>query len=566
MPLLAEATEAQWQRALALQQDEAAALRLLRARRAQAPDSCWSFADPIRLGDTLYSAAAFPKAYQEFITDFQETDLGCVREFAQNYAVALGYAAFEREDFRAYCAAHEASEVCAEAKGIEAKLRANLRTLTRLAAGEQARVLSEEDCAACEHGPVTPLRSLIDEFKSKKELLACVELRPGETAIVAAGATSPTGVPANYALTKLPDNGFRVELALELSNSAEPRAAADMFERVQRCAAEFSPFLKGPAGERLELRIHDATVAARFPAKKRPPTTKISIAPFGARSTAASYAADIDCPTVAHEVLHLLGLCDEYDGRKDGFGCRPRPQTTSIMNDINRGYDAALPRVLRCECRAGSTCAHVHRRNLPELRDFFISPTVYELTDYRFRNRACTSQQLPSQAWTQLAEKRFATLPVSAPPGELRIEVRKLGQDPSRVDRELVTCKCPAAAADCAQELARAREVLALTNQVASKHCPGSSNVIAESRGTSQGLRPGAQWVEGEVRVLVPPTQQSLLLPAHFERITGGACAQRAQKYNRCAQWAYRSPEKTNSCQGKPTYCDDPTEFLGVQR
>ncbi len=71
-------------------------------------------------------------------------------------------------------------------------------------------------------------------------------------------------------------------------------------------------------------------------------------------------------------------------------------------------------------------------------------------------------------------------------------------------------------------------------------------------------------WDGSKLKFVKMPEWPSLLHPNHYERIAGGACGEKAKKYNQCAVWAYRNPAQTNNCEGKPEHCSSDEDFLGV--
>ena len=140
----------------------------------------------------------------------------------------------------------------------------------------------------------------------------CAELKPGES-IWTPGILAPSRLSSSdrrYVLRRV-DSGQgqtpHYEAALNLEFwSREGSPAEGQIEAVQQqlnqCLRRVQNGLRGPNGERLSLKLSDPQA----------PTTRIQVFEAGARSNSVQWAADADCGTMVHEVLHLLGLCDEY--------------------------------------------------------------------------------------------------------------------------------------------------------------------------------------------------------------------------------------------------------------
>ena len=94
----------------------------------------------------------------------------------------------------------------------------------------------------------------------------------------------------------------------------------------------------GPNGEKLKIVIQAPKNQGADTCNQRRYAQKITIESnrhFSNYST--MYRPDIGCPTMTHEILHLLGLCDEYNAG-DLYGCRV-VMRYSIMSDSHTRWD-----------------------------------------------------------------------------------------------------------------------------------------------------------------------------------------------------------------------------------
>lgn len=157
--------------------------------------------------------------------------------------------------------------------------------------------------------------------------------------------SSPSTVHHKYRLTRSGPKSWIVDLNMKFVSDSwwnwDDRTDKVYREKVQKCFDQANPYLKGPDGEDLSLRLWRKNPSDRT--RSEPPEVKISIHSGNHfRSNATQYAADIDCPTMIHETMHLLGLADEYDDETRGHVVDPATGETRTI----KGYDcrALAPR------------------------------------------------------------------------------------------------------------------------------------------------------------------------------------------------------------------------------
>lgn len=224
---------------------------------------------------------------------------------------------------------------------------------------------------------------------------SCRPLNPGESIIVndANADVAPGGVPRRYRLTRLPgDSTFRVDVNINLipmvslavqelnsRNTVRPpndlirdpdetgigaitdEVRARFYARANECVRRYGDRLRSPDGTRLQLNIIRDTSGATAP------VNDVEIAPGDGRSSSVEWMENINCGTIIHEVLHLLGLCDGYGesrtttpnvvqrlfGREEQvtnrYPCRAIEAPESIMNDSALASGESLPLLF---CRA----------------------------------------------------------------------------------------------------------------------------------------------------------------------------------------------------------------------
>ena len=108
-------------------------------------------------------------------------------------------------------------------------------------------------------------------------------------------------------------------------------------QRVQSCIDRASPYLKGPNGQKLNIVIQTPNTNSCVPKN----TITIWNALWEGRTNAQAnnYPSNInDCRLITHEILHLLGLSDEYQGTSTytsyySLGECSMREENSIMNN-----------------------------------------------------------------------------------------------------------------------------------------------------------------------------------------------------------------------------------------
>ncbi len=166
------------------------------------------------------------------------------------------------------------------------------------------------------------------DLKNWREELNCRELKVGEKRFYDKTLfDSPTSVPASYVLTKTAEKKYQVDIALNVHEEGfaglkssfgfPPNTTElEMREKIAASTKDSNKILKGPNGEEILLNpvlkkenrnIWHWGLSSLVSVDKNPDF----------RSHSRAYEKDIDCPAIIHELLHLLGLVDEYQEKWD---------------------------------------------------------------------------------------------------------------------------------------------------------------------------------------------------------------------------------------------------------
>jgi hypothetical protein len=370
----------------------------------------------------------------------------------------------------------------------------------------------------------------------------CTPLERGKWKTVS--GSSKSGIDYNYGLVQEAPNKIKAVLNVEFTGNSDGVTEKIMLNRARGCLNSIQSGLKGPSGEKLAISLLTPEEVRLLPANLRPKKTTITIAASNARSHSKAYASSIDCPVILHEVLHLLGLCDEYPGEGDNYPCRAVGNRDSIMRNQWQTFGTALPENLLCACETPD-CTTVIAD--PAKLALLTQPTYYDVIPTHFRNRYCALD-------ASIYRKRFADgpLPTSAYTPRLESELRlKIlsAYNPTALyyDEAAVVCECPATDQECKADLqAFARPAPGLRPL----SCPDPTTLKA----TTIGARPVAEGVQGNtLHIHRPALKPSLLEPRHFNRIMAGNCESQTKNYERCAEFAYETSKV--ACEQAPAQC-----------
>ncbi len=172
---------------------------------------------------------------------------------------------------------------------------------------------------------------IIDLLNTLEEQSRCADPKPGKEKKVQSG----TGINSTYTVRKEQDGSFSIPLNLSFSAASDydgpvpkNQVPAHYMKKVQECMKKANTKMLGPNGEKLQFVIQEPTspgVCSGIP---------IEIGSKEHRSNLSKYNSEIHCATITHEVLHLVGLCDEYKEKTNGFVVNSN--TGEIKQGINK--------------------------------------------------------------------------------------------------------------------------------------------------------------------------------------------------------------------------------------
>ena len=219
--------------------------------------------------------------------------------------------------------ANKNHRICKRMKKELAIKTQRFRYLTELIYGQDILKTTEAKapCLDCVEGSLTQeLSDLNHLFSVLQEQSLCFNPPLG-------GEKQVTNNRYSYTVRREPDGSFLIPLNLAFLADEDydgdiPRdeVPAHYKNKVQECLKKANSKMLGPNGEQLKMVIQSPPAGSACEATK-PKTIKVGPRDF--RSYMSKYESNIDCPTITHEILHLLGLCDEYKETSSGFYVSP---------------------------------------------------------------------------------------------------------------------------------------------------------------------------------------------------------------------------------------------------
>jgi hypothetical protein len=359
------------------------------------------------------------------------------------------------------------------------------------------------------------------------------------------------------------EGNYRISLRLEFTPRPKAKVSGpEMHERVKKCLAEVSPYLKSPTGETVMIRILGEKETEELPKNQRPRKLKIGIEPEGYRSSSKSYEENVGCSVITHEVLHLLGLYDEYKEQaeelKDKFACRVTTETSSIMNHQEEAFAETIPSSFACNCE-GPTCLAIMESKNPELQATYLNETRYPLNGAF----AATYCEFPKFKVTEKVEPRLRMQTMEGEKFRLSFDsVFTHPFNPSQIIKQetSVVCACLAQDAHCLTQKKRISDWVSSGRIKTMESCPHGSMTNLTEAGASEGSY--SYGSDKILRMRNIPLRTSLLHPNHFKRILAGSCQKKVPDYQACAQSAYQGLDKNFQCSNVKS-CQGPLQYLG---
>lgn len=337
-----------------------------------------------------------------------------------------------------------------------------------------------------------------------------------------------------------------------------------MLNRTRECLNAMGPYLKGPNGESLEIKI--VTPSDSLP-NGLPTPTPINISVTreerSYRGHAAAFGTNFGCTTIGHEMLHHLGLCDEYhegvytnNGVTSDYSCRQVTAAPSYMRNIQTSFTDTVPQTSRCSC--DQFCKTI--MNGPaEKKELFLSQTGYEAVGNETSIEPYCVRGTETTVMDGSVGRAFST--ISTQDNVTVFSTRRINVN--RIMENRITCTCPPAVPFCQR----------IVNQLVQRSQTSHPRATCPLGTSSYDINPdpggsGSSRVEGDTLIVQSPGTPggSLLSPSHFYKILSGNCEGGSPQYERCGALAYVGPQSgtlgPNICQQVPPECSNDEYYL----
>lgn len=148
---------------------------------------------------------------------------------------------------------------------------------------------------------------------------------------------SKTNVEQKYTLKRDSENVYDAYLNIDFKIKGSLKNAhgfKEQFEaKVDRCFERYENKLTDELGRTIRLRRFKSELHTNIPV---PNAVRIDIQNTESRSHSRSYYFEVDCTTIIHEALHLMGLADEYEENWMSLNNHPIGKIFKPYTDLSR--------------------------------------------------------------------------------------------------------------------------------------------------------------------------------------------------------------------------------------
>jgi hypothetical protein len=222
----------------------------------------------------------------------------------------------------------------------------------------------------------------LQNFYGLLDNLACQPLEVGTSKIVHLEANeSPTTVRHKYILERTTSHTYKVKLNLVLQENTmrakqETALCQKMRNKINGCLKEINQHLSGPDNYRIKIEIFEPNEENKKKYAEIAHYITVDSDPIE-RENSGFYSLHTDCATIAHELLHLMGLVDEYKEMANipsyAQDCRSLGPQDSIMYihyfATNKDFTTKNTRYwTKCTCESGNHCKKIDSATQSQLK------------------------------------------------------------------------------------------------------------------------------------------------------------------------------------------------------
>lgn len=438
----------------------------------------------------------------------------------------------------------------------------------------------------------TDYSTYFDMWNKIDDISMCTELKVGESRPLLDKSTN--GVGHYHGLKRISDKKYEATLAIDFTSDDEA-TNQDMRDRMNECISKTSDYFKSPSGEQMDLKIITGEQNSKLNKDQQLKVVKIGIADKGGyfRSNSKKYAADISCSTITHELLHLMGLVDEYhenttqalynsktkeaysphyfpaDKNIDDFKkktayveCRSHAKENSVMSSQNDLFSEAVKSKVACKCDTQECIKIMKDEKLAKLANFRTPPDFNinkHCTDTTFKKTKLTnSYEYDDQMYKEVS---YSDSYLSFVSPDVTFGSRYSEDKNAKVRLNRTVCRCTTE--ECRDDIAKYKSnIIDMNKYNTRRYCPyGAPSQSDKAEDIASSGEPSFSLDDdGVFTFTTTPSKNSLLMPAHFEKMKWGSCSTKATRYNKCASYAYKLVDF--QCTDKPKYCESDEGWL----
>lgn len=420
------------------------------------------------------------------------------------------------------------------------------------------------------------LEGILQRLDAKED---CRPLNPGEFKV------------SDFLLSRNEDGNYEATVNVNFEYVSGSVSADDMRLKVNQCLRNFTPYLRSPSGETLNIRVFSPSeIQNSIPLGQRPPVINVKLhegerrdengnLTYSFRANSRNYPDSIPCPTILHESLHHLGLCDEYREESteitshsnlpmhEAYGCRVVPRLITVMASQFRAIQQVVPQRIICEC-TNDACRRTLTGTSADDRYIREMMTLEEANSFlpEAVKRRCRPGYLDPRIY-DLERPGSMSVILSQTPSSVVFESRSYQPGPPLptgttmvMMRDKLTCNCEDDQ-ECLRALPEAIEKLQRNNP--GNSCPDFMRKVSETY-LPAGDHGAHIFRENTLELFTTPSRGgSLLMPNHFNRILYKDCETGpVADYNRCASFS-QTALSDPLCAQRPETCLDDRVFLG---
>lgn len=470
---------------------------------------------------------------------------GC-RSLPKRYITQLDQHAPEKnKDFQSYCFKNPERESCKKAKKNLAVIDENLRRLVAAERGDSGKAWLES-MKECEVSPFKDYEELVNKLQEYKENMDCADLQNGQSRVAVDASDTPI-----YKIERDASGKFEVSLGLNFNGKEDGVGHKEMMDKVQECYAEVNELLTPPGQPGFKVKILSPDEAKA----KEVPVHQVNIVNAKVKvgyEDAKNYHSDIDCGKITHEVLHLLGLPDEYPG--GGKTCLPGFPESIMTGPIQIAN--CKQKAVECKCQ-GDDCKKVLGANDDALKKFYMQGETWFSLD-NLDGISCVDN-VSTTPWSKLENKENLKKYEIGSESTLSFEYTHHSYEAHsgtvKTNKRVCECKNPEKCGIKAKAAAFKKDLAQIEAGTKLGSCPNGANKIDYDKHHKSIPQDRMKVTDNSFTFYPKPTASSLLYPAQVSFVLGAGCSKKAKPYKDCMIWRGYSDGEDRF--GEPKFIQD---------